>query len=48
MGSRYLAGKKRKTKRSQFIIKLDAMALAMIVEIVPDSDGSCKRVQQVM
>jgi len=34
MGSRYLAGKKWKTKRSQSIFKLDAMAVAMVVGIV--------------
>jgi len=36
MESRYLAGKKWKTKRSQSIIKLDAMAVAMVVGIVSE------------
>jgi len=36
MGSRYLAGKTWKTKRSHFIIKLDAMAVAMVVGIVSE------------
>jgi len=31
MGSKYLAEKKWKTKRFQFIIKLDAVAVAMVV-----------------
>jgi len=34
MGSRCLAGKKWKTKRSQFIIKLDAVAVVMVVVMV--------------
>ena len=33
MGSRYLAGKKLKTKRSQFIIKLNAVAVAMVLKL---------------
>ena len=36
MGSRYLTRKKWKTKRSQFIIKLDAMTVTMVVEIVTE------------
>ena len=36
MGSKYLAGKKWKTKRFQFIIKLDAVAEAMVVGIVSE------------
>jgi len=43
MGSRYLAEKKWKTKRSQFIIKLDAIAVAMVVGI-----GTCHSHQQVL
>jgi len=45
MGSRYLAGKKLKTKRSQFIIKLNAVAVAMVVEIVPEmaAANECNR-----
>jgi len=34
MGSRYLAGKIWKTKRIHFIIKLDAVAMAIVVGIV--------------
>jgi len=36
MGSRYLAGKKLKTKRFQIIIKLDAVAVAMVVGIASE------------
>jgi len=36
VGSRYLAGKKWKTKRSQFVIKLDTMAVAMVVGVVSE------------
>jgi len=45
MGSRYLAGKKWKTKRSQFVIKLDATAVAMIVGIVSEmaATNECNR-----
>jgi len=45
MGSRYLAGEKWKTKRFQFVIKLDAMALAMVVEIVSEmaAANECNR-----
>jgi len=34
MGPRCLAGEKWKAKRFQFIIKLDAVAVAMVVGIV--------------
>ena len=45
MGSRDLAGKKWKTKRSQFIIKLDAIAVAMVVGIVSEmaAANECNR-----
>ena len=36
MGSRYLAGISLKTNRFQFIIKLDAVAVAMVVGIVSE------------
>jgi len=42
MGSRYLAGKKWKTKKSQFIIKLDAMEVAMVVGIVSEMEAANK------
>jgi len=44
MGSRYL-GKTWKTKRSQLIIKLDAMAVAMVVGIVTEMTAAneCNR-----
>ena len=42
---RYLAGKKWKTKRFQFIIKLDAVAMAMVVGIVSEmaAANECNR-----
>ena len=45
MGSRYLAGKKWKTKRFQFIIKLDAVAMAMVVGIMSEmaAANECNR-----
>jgi len=45
MGSRYLAGKKWKTKRFQFNIKLDAVAVAMVVGIVSEmaAANECNR-----
>jgi len=45
MGPRYLLGKKGTTKRSQFIIKLDAMAVAMVVGIVSEiaAANECNR-----
>jgi len=45
MGSRYLAGKKWKTKRFQFIIKLDAVAVVMVVKIVSEmaAANECNR-----
>jgi len=45
MGSRYLAGKKWKTKRSQLIINLDAVAVAMVVGIVSEmaAANECNR-----
>ena len=45
MGSRYLVGKKWKTKRFQFIIKLDAVAEAMVVGIVSEmaAANECNR-----
>jgi len=45
MGSRYLARKKWKTKRFQFIIKLDAVAVAMVVGIVSEmvAASECNR-----
>jgi len=45
MGSRYLAGKKWKTKRFQFIIKLHAVAVAMVVGIVSEmaAANECNR-----
>jgi len=44
MGSRYFSGKKWKIKRSQFI-KLDAMAMAMVVGIVSEmaAANECNR-----
>jgi len=36
MGSRYLAEKQRRTKRSQFIVKLDSIAVAIVVGIVSE------------
>jgi len=36
MWSRYLAGKKWKTRRFQFIIKFDEMAVAMVVGIMSE------------
>ena len=36
LGQDILLAKKKKTKRSQFIIKLDAMAVAMVVGIVSE------------
>jgi len=43
--SRYLAGKKWKTKRFQFIITLDAVAVAMVVgiESVMAAANECNR-----
>ena len=45
MGSRYLAGIFLKTTRSQFIIKLDAKAVAMVVGIVSEMTAAyeCNR-----
>jgi len=45
MGSKYLAGKKWKTKRFQFIIKLDAVAVVMVVGIVSEmaATNECNR-----
>jgi len=45
MGSGYLAGKKWKTKRFQFIIKSDAVAVAMVVGIVSEmaAANECNR-----
>jgi len=45
MGSRYLAGKKWNTRRFQFIIKLDAVAVAIIVGIVSEmaAANECNR-----
>jgi len=45
MGSRYLAGKKWKTKRFQFDIKLDAVAVAIVVGIVSEiaATNKCNR-----
>ena len=45
MGSRYLAENKGKTKRSQFIIKWDAMAAAMVVGSVSETAAAneCNR-----
>ena len=47
MGSRYLAGKKMagKTKRLQFVIKLDAVAVVMVVGIVSEMEAAneCNR-----
>ena len=45
MGSRYLAGKKWKTKRFQFNMKLDAVAVAMVVGIVSEmaAANECNR-----
>jgi len=45
MGSRYLAGKKWKIKISQFIIKLDAVAVGMVSGIVSEmaAANECNR-----
>jgi len=45
MGSRYLAGEKWKTKRFQFDIKLNAVAVAMVIGIVSEmaTANECNR-----
>ena len=45
MGSRYLAGEKWKSKGLQFIIKLDAVVVAMVVGIVEEiaAANECNR-----
>jgi len=45
MWSIYLAGKTWKTKRFQFVIKLDAMVVAMVVGIVSEmaAANECNR-----